>query len=41
MNATKSDFARSKSILEKQAPEYLWYVVAIGMFVGAILILFI
>lgn len=39
MNATKSDFARSKSILNKQAPEYLWYVVAIGMAIGTLLIL--
>lgn len=41
MKATKSDFARSKSILEKETPNWLWYVVLAGFGLGLYLILFI
>lgn len=41
MNATKSDFVRSKSILEKQAPEYLWYIIMGAFVISLYLILFI
>lgn len=39
MKAIKSDFARSKSILDKEAPEYLWYLIIIAFPLACYLII--